>query len=90
MTVPEGFGTWFTGIQSAGKSTLAKLLSDKLKGRQMQAEVLDGDEVRQNLTRGLGFSKADRDENIRRIAFVAHLLARNGVVAITATIGASR
>ncbi len=88
--VSEGFGIWFTGLPSAGKSTLSKLLSDELKGRQMRVEVLDGDEVRQNLARGLGFSKADRDENIRRIAFVAHLLARNGVVAITAAISPYR
>jgi adenylyl-sulfate kinase len=86
----EGFVVWFTGLPSAGKSTLARLLEKELQQRSWPVEVLDGDEVRLRLTRGLGFSKADRDENIRRIAFVARLLARHGVATITAAISPYR
>jgi sulfate adenylyltransferase len=81
----RGFVLWFTGLSGAGKSTLAEALKARLKGAH-QVEVLDGDEVRTNLSKGLGFSKEDRDINIRRIGFVARLLARNGVVAIGAAI----
>jgi adenylyl-sulfate kinase len=87
---PDGFVVWFTGLPSAGKSTLARLLEGALRRRGHRVEVLDGDEVRQRLNRDLGFSKADRDENIRRIAFVAKLLARNGVVGVTAAISPYR
>jgi len=86
----EGFVVWFTGLPSAGKSTLARLLEGELRRRAWPVEVLDGDEVRLRLTRGLGFSREDRDENIRRISFVAKLLARHGVVAITAAISPYR
>ncbi len=86
----DGFVVWFTGLPSAGKTTLARLLGRELQRRGHRVEVLDGDEVRQRLNRDLGFSKADRDENIRRIAFVAKLLARNGVVAVTAAISPYR
>ena len=86
----EGFCVWFTGLPSAGKSTLARLLEAELVRRGRHVEVLDGDEVRLRLTKGLGFSKEDRDENIRRISYVARLLARNGVVAITAAISPYR
>jgi adenylyl-sulfate kinase len=86
----QGYVVWFTGLPSAGKSTLAQLLRAELQQRGLTAELLDGDEVRRGLTRDLGFSKQDRDENIRRIAFVAHLLARNGVVALTAAISPYR
>lgn len=86
----KGFTLWFTGLPSAGKSTLARLLEGELRRRGLRVEVLDGDEVRQRLTRGLGFSKEDRDENIRRIAYVAKLLSRNGSVAITAAISPYR
>jgi len=86
----EGFVIWFTGLPSAGKSTLARLVEQEICRRGLGVEVLDGDEVRQRLNRGLGFSKEDRDENIRRIAFVAKLLARNGVAAITAAISPYR
>jgi adenylyl-sulfate kinase len=86
----EGFVVWFTGLPSAGKSTLARLLEAHLLGRGLPVEVLDGDEVRLRLTRGLGFSREDRDENIRRISFVARLLARHGVAAITAAISPFR
>jgi adenylylsulfate kinase len=86
----EGFVVWFTGLPSAGKSTLARLLDEALRQRGWPVEVLDGDEVRLRLTKGLGFSREDRDENIRRIAFVARLLARHGVAAITAAISPYR
>lgn len=86
----RGFVLWFTGLPSAGKSTLARLVEGSLRRRGHRVEVLDGDEVRQRLNRDLGFSKEDRDENIRRIAFVAKLLARNGGVAITAAISPYR
>lgn len=86
----EGFVVWFTGLPSAGKSTLARLLEKELQHRGWPVEVLDGDEVRLRLTRGLGFSREDRDENIRRISFVARLLARHGVATITAAISPYR
>lgn len=86
----EGLTIWFTGLSGAGKSTVATLLAERLKGMGRRVELLDGDEVRKNLSSGLGFSKADRDANIRRIAFVAKLLSRNGVVAITAAISPYR
>ncbi len=86
----EGFTVWFTGLPSSGKSTLAGLLARALRERGRTVEVLDGDEVRRELTRGLGFSREDRDENIRRIAYVAKVLTRNGVVAITAAISPYR
>ena len=82
----KGFILWFTGLSGAGKSTLAEYLMPTLRERGVPVEVLDGDVVRTNLSKGLGFSKEDRDTNIRRIGFVANLLARNGVGAITAAI----
>jgi adenylyl-sulfate kinase len=82
----KGFTLWFTGLSGSGKSTLAAYLTPKLLDLGKKVEILDGDEVRENLSKGLGFSKEDRDTNIRRIGFVANLLARNGVVAITAAI----
>jgi adenylyl-sulfate kinase len=86
----DGVTVWFTGLSGAGKSTLATLLKERLQGMGRRVELLDGDEVRKNLSSGLGFSKADRDANIRRIAFVAKLLTRNGVIAITAAISPYR
>jgi adenylyl-sulfate kinase len=86
----KGFTLWFTGLPSSGKSTLARRVEEILLERGMNVEVLDGDEVRENLSKGLGFSKEDRDTNIRRIGFVAKLLARNGAVAITAAISPYR
>jgi adenylylsulfate kinase len=68
-----GFTVWVTGLPSAGKTTLARLLEKALTQRGCRVEVLDGDEVRQRLSRGLGFSREDRDENIRRMAYVANL-----------------
>jgi adenylyl-sulfate kinase len=84
--VEEGFTLWFTGLSGAGKSTIANILAQRLKDAGRYVELLDGDEIRTNLSSGLGFSKADRDANIRRIGFVAKLLSRNGVIAITAAI----
>jgi len=86
----HGFVVWFTGLPCSGKSTLAHLLNEELYHHTLKREILDGDEIRKRLTKGLGFSKEDRDENIRRIAFVAKLLARNGVIAITAAISPYR
>jgi adenylylsulfate kinase len=85
-----GFTIWFTGLSGAGKSTIADIVETTLRERGAKVEVLDGDVVRTNLSKGLGFSKEDRDTNIRRIAFVADLLSRNGVVAITAAISPYR
>ncbi len=86
----KGFVLWFTGLSGSGKSTLSKLAEEKLLERGVKVEVLDGDEVRTNLSKGLGFSKEDRDTNIRRIGYVAKLLSRNGVCAITAAISPYR
>jgi adenylyl-sulfate kinase len=86
----KGFSLWFTGMSGSGKSTLANLLADELRKRGHLVEVLDGDEIRTHLSKGLGFSKEDRDTNIRRIGYVAKLLSRNGVVAISAAISPYR
>jgi adenylyl-sulfate kinase len=82
----KGFTLWFTGLSGSGKSTLARLCEETLLERGLNVEVLDGDVVRTNLSKGLGFSKEDRDINIRRIGFVCELLSRNGVAAIAAAI----
>ena len=79
---PKGFTVWFTGLSGAGKSTVAEMLYHEFQARQMKTEILDGDVVRQNLSKGLGFSKEDRDTNVLRIGFVAELLTRNGVATI--------
>jgi len=86
----KGFTLWFTGMSGAGKSTLAERLASIWRDEGRRVEILDGDEVRTNLSKGLGFSKEDRDINIRRIGFVANLLSRNGVIAITAAISPYR
>src|SRR6266404_4100419 len=86
----KGFTLWFTGMSGAGKSTLTEALTPRLQAMGKRVEVLDGDEVRTNLSKGLGFSKEDRDTNIRRIGYVAQLLTRNGAVAITAAISPYR
>jgi adenylylsulfate kinase len=86
----DGFTLWFTGLSGAGKSTLANLVAEELRARGHRVEILDGDEVRTNLSKGLGFSKEDRDTNIRRIGYVCNLLARNGVIAISAAISPYR
>jgi adenylylsulfate kinase len=84
--VARGFTLWFTGLSGAGKTTLTNALVPQLRARGARIEVLDGDEVRTNLSKGLGFSKEDRDINIRRIGYVSRLLARNGVGVIAAAI----
>ncbi len=82
----KGFTLWFTGLSGSGKSTVANILEKKLKEGGAKVEILDGDVVRTNLSKGLGFSKEDRDINIRRIGFVCGLLSRNGVIAMSAAI----
>lgn len=82
MSNDNGFTVWFTGLSGAGKSTIAEMLFHEFKARGLNTEILDGDEVRKNLSKGLGFSKEDRDTNILRIGFVANLLTRNGVATI--------
>jgi adenylylsulfate kinase len=86
----RGVTIWFTGLSGAGKTTISKQVEAKLRQQRYQVEVLDGDIVRTNLTKGLGFSKEDRDENIRRIGFVSHLLTRNGVIVIVSAISPYR
>jgi adenylyl-sulfate kinase len=86
----KGFTLWFTGMSGAGKSTISNLLVERLRRLNAKVEVLDGDVVRTHLSKGLGFSKEDRDENIRRIGFVCELLSRNGVIAIAAAISPYR
>ena len=86
----RGFTIWFTGLSGAGKSTLAEMLYHELRNRSMKVEMLDGDIVRTNLSKGLGFSKEDRDTNILRIGFVADLLSRNGVATIVSAISPYR
>jgi adenylyl-sulfate kinase len=88
--IHQGFAVWFTGLSGAGKSTLAEKLTARLRCEGAKVELLDGDVVRTNLSKELGFSRSDRDMNIRRIGFVAELLARNGVVAIIAAISPYR
>ena len=90
MADDKGFTLWFTGLSGAGKTTISKIVEDQLRDRGSRVEILDGDVVRENLSKGLGFSKEDRDINIRRIAFVADLLSRNGVPVITAAISPYR
>lgn len=86
----KGFTLWFTGLPSSGKSAVAEGLAEILRERGLKVERLDGDIVRKSLTRDLGFSKKDRDENIRRVAFVAKLLTRNGVAVLVSFISPYR
>jgi adenylylsulfate kinase len=86
----RGVTVWFTGLSGAGKTTISKAVAEKLRQQDCKLEILDGDVVRENLTKGLGFSKADRDENIRRIGFVSHLLTRNGVIVLVSAISPYR
>ncbi len=86
----RGFTVWFTGLSGAGKSTLAEMLYHELRKRSTKVEMLDGDVVRTNLSKGLGFSKEDRDTNILRIGFVANLLTRNDVAVIVSAISPYR
>ncbi len=85
-THPTGATVWLTGLPSAGKTTIAHAAADRLRAAGHRVEVLDGDAVREHLSAGLGFSRADRETNISRIGFVAELLARNGVLVLAAVI----
>lgn len=86
----RGVTVWFTGLSGAGKTTISRGVEKQLRSHGYKVEILDGDIVRQNLTKGLGFSKEDRDENIRRIGFVSHLLTRNGVIVLVSAISPYR
>jgi len=86
----QGFTVWFTGLPSSGKTTVAKLLEKELRARGLKVERLDGDIVRQSLSKDLGFTKEDRDKNIERVTFVAKLLTRNGVAVLTSFISPYR
>ena len=90
MSKQKGFTLWMTGLSGAGKTTLTTRIVRELRNQGLAIEVLDGDEVRTNLSKGLGFSKEDRDTNIRRIGYVSRLLSRNGVGVITAAISPYR
>jgi adenylylsulfate kinase len=90
MAGKQGFTLWLTGLSGAGKTTLAERLAPELRSRGVSIEVLDGDEVRTNLSKGLGFSKEDRDTNIRRIGYVSRLLSRNGIGVLSAAISPYR
>ena len=91
MEMPsKGLAIWLTGLSSAGKTTIARGVYEELRARNLPVELLDGDEIRRNLCKDLGFSKHDRDENIRRIAFVAELLTRNGVIVLISAISPYR
>jgi len=90
MSKRKGFTLWLTGLSGAGKTTLARQILNELRNQGLLVEILDGDEVRANLSKGLGFSKEDRDTNIRRIGYVSRLLSRNGIAVITAAISPYR
>jgi adenylyl-sulfate kinase len=90
MAGHRGLAVWLTGLSSAGKSTLSRAVYERLRERGYRVELLDGDEVRRSLCRDLGFSKQDRDENIRRIGFLAELLTRNGVIVLVGVISPYR
>jgi len=86
----KGFTLWFTGMSGAGKSTISEIVFERLRQAGAKVELLDGDIVRTHLSKGLGFSKEDRDTNVRRIGFVSELLTRNGVIALVAAISPYR
>jgi adenylylsulfate kinase len=90
MMEKRGVTVWFTGLSGAGKTTICRAVEQELRNRELRLEVLDGDVVRENLTKGLGFSKEDRDENIRRIGFVAKLLTQNEVIVLVSAISPYR
>ena len=85
-----GLTVWLTGLSGSGKSTVAGILERELRARGRRVEVLDGDEVRKHLTKGLGFTREDRDENVRRVGWVCEVLSRNDVIAIAAVISPYR
>lgn len=86
----NGFTLWFTGLSGSGKSTVSEAVVPLLRIHGHRVELLDGDVVRTNLSQGLGFTKEDRDTNVRRIGFVCELLSRNGVIAVVAAISPYR
>ena len=88
--MPKGFTIWFTGLPCSGKTTVSELVAQYIRNRGRNVEILDGDVVRTHLSKGLGFSKEDRDINIRRIGFVCQLLTRNGVATISAAVSPYR
>jgi len=90
MQIPQGLTVWFTGLSAAGKSTLARSAAAELADLGLRTEVLDADDLRKHLNRDLGFTKADRNENIRRIAYIANLLTRHGVVVLVAAVSPYR
>lgn len=90
MGTHAGFVLWFTGLSGAGKSTLSEHLLEEFRIRGYKVEILDGDEIRTHLSKGLSFSREDRDTNVRRIGWIARVLARNGVIVITAAISPFR
>ena len=90
MSSQPGATIWFTGLPSSGKSTIARDVYQRLLDRGLPVELLDGAEVRESLSRGLGFSKEDREEHIRRMGYVAKLLSRNGVIAVCAAVSPYR
>lgn len=86
----QGFTLWFTGLSGAGKSTLSQIVAERLRDLGVRVELLDGDVVRARLSPNLGYSRDDRDANVRRLGFVSELLSRNGVVAVVAAISPYR
>ncbi len=86
----KGFTIWFTGLPCSGKTTASEIVAQEMRNRDINVEVLDGDIVRKNLSKGLGFSKEDRNTNIRRIGFVSKLLSRNGVAVVAAFVSPYR
>jgi adenylyl-sulfate kinase len=90
MRIPAGFTLWFTGLSGSGKTTVGTLVRQELERRVVPVEMLDGDEFRTHLSKGLGFSREDRDTNIRRIGYVAKLLTKHGVAVITTAISPYR
>lgn len=86
----KGLTVWFTGLSGAGKTTISRAVYEHLRARGLKVEILDGDVIREHLCRDLGFSKEDRDENIRRIGFVANLLTRNGIIVLVSAISPYR
>lgn len=86
----KGFTLWFTGLSGSGKSTISERVALRLQRKGLKVEILDGDIVRTHLSKGLGFSREDRDENIKRVGFVCQLLTRNGVIAVASVISPYR